>query len=72
VSKDIDEKAIGQFMTTAKSAQIRYPDVPKQIAHWLKQYPKISYQHLVDSTWSEVDFCHQTRQPEEASNAQVA
>jgi hypothetical protein len=56
VTDVIDEKSICYFLTTAKSAQIQYPDVPKLIAQWLSQYPKVPFQELVGQAWSEVGF----------------
>ena len=56
VTDHIDAKSICYFLTTAKATQVRYPDVPKLLASWIKQYPRVELRDIVETAWSEVDI----------------
>lgn len=56
VTDVIDAKSVCYFLTTAKSAKVNYPDVPKLITQWLLQYPDMPFDDLVQNAWSNVNI----------------
>lgn len=51
----IDVASIRQFLNNSQTTKVNYPDVPKLLAQWLKQYPVQSLESLVAQSWQNVD-----------------
>ena len=67
----IDTAAISKFISTAQTQQVNYPDVSALLATWLKNYPNISLDALVNDAWQGVNIPAYV-QPAKPSKATLA
>jgi uncharacterized protein (TIGR00661 family) len=66
----IDAASIARFISTAKTQRVNYPDVPSLLADWLKAFPHVSLDALVEQAWQGVNIPNYDR-PTKVSSPSV-